>query len=89
MQPLPIRARLGNRLFQLFIADNATFLSIDQEHAPRLQPLLDEHAFGWHVQHTHLRGHDHQIIFGDVVTRRPQPIAVEHCPNPYAIREGN
>ena len=54
VQPLPIRACLRDRLFQLFIADNATFLGIDQEHAPRLQALLDEHALRWHVEHTYL-----------------------------------
>ena len=54
VQPLPIWACLGYRLLKFFVADDATFLGIDQEHAPRLQPLLDEHAFRRHIEHANL-----------------------------------
>ena len=56
---------------------------------PGMQPLLDQHVLGRDVEHADLGRHDHQVVLGDVVARRPQAVAIEHRADHRAVGERN
>ena len=89
VQPLTIRTGAGHLLLDLFVADNAPLFRIDQEHTARLQPAFFQDSLGRHVEHANLRGHDHQIVLGDIVTGRAQTVAIEHRADDFTVRECN
>ena len=70
VQPLTIRTRSGHPLLDFFVADDATFFRVHQEHAARLQAALFQDSLRRYVEHANLRSHNHQIVFGDVVPGR-------------------
>ena len=39
------------------------------------------------MNHANLRGHDHLVVFGDIVAARAQTVAVEHGANIVTVRE--
>ncbi len=64
-------------------------LDVDQQHLARLQaPLLDDLRLG-DVEHAHFRGHHDQVVVGDEVARRPEPVAIERCADELAVGEGD
>ena len=67
VQPVLVDVLSGNLPLEFFVADDATLLGINQEHPARLQATLFQHPLGLDLQHADLRGHNHQIVFGDVV----------------------
>ena len=65
-------------------------LEVDKKHASGLKPaFVKDPIWGNIVEHADFRGHDHEVVFGDVVARRTQAVAVEHRPDAQAIGEGN
>ncbi len=69
--PLAVGLRRGERVLELLVVDDAALLQVNEEHATGLQPpLLDNVRFGYR-QAAALRAHDHEIVFGDDVARRP------------------
>ncbi len=74
-------------MLDLLVRNDATLLGVDQEHAPRLQPALAQHAVRRDVQHADLGSHHHQVVLGDVIPRRPQAVAVQHGTDLDAVRE--
>ena len=64
-------------------------LEADEEHAPRTQAALHEHALVLHRQHARLRGHDHEVVLRHQVARGAQAVAVEHGPDGAPVREGH
>ena len=71
------------------IADDAPLGQIDQEHAARLQSALRFHHLRRNIEHAHLGRHDDQIVLGDIIARRPQPIAIEDGADAGAVGEGD
>ncbi len=89
VQPHPIRMLGRDGALDLLIADDAALLGVDQEHPSRLQAPLPHDVLGWHVEHAGLGGHDDEVVLGDVVAGRPQPVPVEHGADPLAVGEGD
>ena len=67
IQPVLIRLFSRNLLLEFVVTNNAALLGINQKHAARLQATLFEHPLGLNFQHPNFRGHNHQIIFGDII----------------------
>jgi len=66
-QPLGVGLGTGQLLFDLFIGHDAPLLRINQEHVAGLQAPLVDDPLRLDGQNARLRGHDHQIIGGDVI----------------------
>jgi hypothetical protein len=79
----------GDLVLHLLVGRRSGPLRIDQEHAARLEAALLQDALGGHVEHADLRGHDDQIVLGDVVARGPQAVAVQHGADFLAVGEGD
>jgi len=88
-QPDAVRRGGGHLLFDLVVADDPPLGGVDEEHAPRLQPPLVQDPLGRDVEHADLGGHHHEVVLGDVVARRPQPVAIERGADPDAVGEGH
>ena len=89
VEPLLVRMGGCQIRFELLVADDATLLEVDQQHLARLQaPLLDDALFG-NVQDSDLGGHDDQILVGDQVAGRAQPVAIEGGADLAAVGEGH
>ncbi len=87
--PFRIRLFSGDGVLEFGIVDDAAGFQVDEEHLAGLQaPLLDNFFFG-KCQYAHFRGHQHDVIIGDQVTRRTQAIAVERRADLAAIGKGD
>ena len=88
-KPLRIRIARIEALLDLLIGDDPARHRIDQKHLAGLQAALLFHVLRLHRQHARFRRHHDQVIVGNQVARRPQPIAVKRRADHPAIREGN
>ena len=88
-QPLAIRTGGGQPGLDFVIANDPTFVGVDQEHPARLQASLLDHLACWHVDHADLAGHDHQVLGGHPVAARAQAVAVKDGSDNRAIGEGD
>ena len=52
-----------------------------------MQALLDQDVLGRDVEHADFGRHDHEVVLGDVVARRPQPVAVQDRADHPAVGE--
>ena len=87
VDPRAIRLGCRQRALQLGVIDDSALLGIDEQHLARLQaPFPDYLAFG-NVEHSDLGGHDHVIVVGDDVSRRPEAVAVERGADLAAVGE--
>ena len=57
--------------------DHAPLVEVDQEHLAWLQAPLTHDLALRNRQYARLRGHDHEVIFGNAIPRGTQAIAVE------------
>ncbi len=87
VEPLAIRMLRRQLPLDLVVVDDAALGRVDEEDAPGMQPLLDEHVLGRNVEHADLRRHDDQVVLGDVVARRTQSVAIEHRADDRAVGE--
>ena len=87
LQPLAVRRGRRDLMLDLVVGDDASLRGVDQEHAPRLQAPLFQHAVGRDVEHADLGRHDDQAVLGHVVARRAQAVAVEHRADADAVGE--
>src|SRR5688500_19877341 len=78
VQPLSIRTLGRNRALDLFVIDDTTLLGVNEEHATWLNAALAHDVFGRHFEHAGFGCDDDHVIFGDVVTRRTQTVAIEN-----------
>ncbi len=76
-------------MLQLRVVDDPPLGHIDEEHAARLQPPLEEHVLRFDRQNADLGRHDHVVVLGDVVAGRAQAVAVEHGADLAAVGEGD
>ena len=81
LDPLLVRAVVGQTRFEFFIIDHATLLEVDQEHLARLQTPLAHDLALRHWQHARLRAHDHHVVVSDAIARRTQTVAIQSCAN--------
>jgi hypothetical protein len=81
----------GHRLLDLVVADDAPLRGIHQEHAPRLQArFVRAHSpAGGIAEHADFGRHHHHVIFGHIVARRAQTVAVEHRADDRAVGEAD
>ena len=87
LNPLLVRAAVGQARFELFVVDHAALFEVDQEHLAGLQtPFANNLALG-HGQHARLGTHDHQVVVGDAIARGAQAVAVQGGANLAAIGE--
>ena len=88
-EPFAVRM-LGRQLtLDLLVVDDAPLGGVHEEDLPGVEALLDENVLRWNVEHADLRRHDHHVVLGHVIPRRPQAIAVEHGTDDRAVGEGN
>ena len=89
VQPVLVGVTTGKPGFQFAVIDDATLLQVNKKHLAGLQtPLLDD-ALLRYIEHTHFRGHHHQVVVGDEVTGRAQAVAVQCRPDLAPVGEGN
>ena len=86
-EPLGIGLLRGQLPLDFFVGDDAALLGVDQEDAARVQPLLQQDVLLGHVEHADFRRHDDQVVFGHVVARRAQAVAIEHGADDLAVGE--
>ena len=87
--PFGVGLGAGERLLEFLVVDDAALFQVDEEHLARLEaPLLDDALLG-NRQTAALRTHDHQVVVGDDVARRPQAVPVERRANLAAVGEGD
>jgi hypothetical protein len=86
-EPVAVGMLGGELRLDLVVVDDAPLGRVDQEDPAGVQPLLDENLLGRNVEHAHLGRHDHEVVLGHVVARRPEPVAIEDGPDDGAVRE--
>ena len=87
IKPFAIRLPRRIRLLDFLVLDDAAFFRVDEEHATGLQPPLVTHVLRSDFQYAGLGRHHDQVVVRDVVTRRTQPVAIEHASDVAAIGE--
>ena len=78
LEPLAVRVLGGELLLDLLVVDDATLAGVDQEHLAGLQTALADDLGRVDVDHADLGRHDDEVVVGDPVAARAQPVAVEH-----------
>ena len=89
LQPLLVGIARGEIGLEVVIGDDAALLQVDQQHLARLQAPLARDVLLGDRQHAGLRGHDHPVVLGDEIARRPQAVAVERGADLAAVGEGH
>ena len=89
IEPLLERPFVADDVLQFFVADDALFRYIYQQHAPRLEPPLVDHVLGFDIQHAHFGGQNQVVVFGDVVAGGAQAVAVQNRPDEGSVGETN
>lgn len=77
LPPRRVRPTQSDGLLELGVLDDPFLLDINEEHLARLQTALLDDVGGVRVENTHLRSHDHQVVFSHLVTRRSKADAVQ------------
>ena len=89
LQPGLVRVLGGEFALDLVVVDDAALFEVDQQHLARLEPPFAGDLFLRHRQYAGFRGHDHVVVVGDHIARRPQPVAVEGGADLAAIGKGD
>ncbi len=89
VQPQAVGLLGGDLLLEFLVRHDSALFGVNQKHAARLQPVFLQHPLRRDVEHPHLAGHDDQVVFGHVIARRAQAVAVEHRPNLLAVGKGD
>ena len=89
LKPVSVGSATGEIGLEFLVGNHAALLKVDEEDLPRLQTAFGHHSFGGNGNHADLRSHDAFVIVGDVVARRPQPVAIEDCTDVGAIGKGD
>ena len=88
-EPAVVRTLACERVLDLVIRDDPPLFGINEQHAARADALFEHDVLGRDVQRSDLGGHDHEIVFRDVVARRPQPVSIEHRTDNGAVGKGH
>ncbi len=87
IEPLLVRVLGRERGLDLVVGDHAALRGVHEEHLAGLEAALAHHLVRRHVEHADLAGHDHEVVVGDPVAARAQPVAVEHRADHRAVGE--
>jgi hypothetical protein len=68
--PFSVRATFGDGPLHLLVADDALLLHVHQQHSARTKTTFLNDVLGSNVVHPNLRGHHHNVVLGDVVSRK-------------------
>ena len=79
--------RIGQLAFDVFIIHDPARRGVDEQHAPRAQPILADDALFRNGQDAHLRRDHDAVIVSDAVARGTQAIAVKHGADDDAVGE--
>ena len=79
----------GELLLDLVVVDDAALFEVDQQHLAGLEAPFAGDLLFRDRQHAGLRGHDHMVVVGDDVARRPEPIPVEGGADLAAVGKGD
>ena len=80
----PLGADAG---LDLLVRDDAPLLEGSDEHPARLETALADDLLRGNVEDPRLRGHDEDVVVGQAVARRSQPVAVEGRADERSVRE--
>ena len=89
LQPLAVGLLGRQRPLDLVVADDAALAGIDQQHFAGTQAILADDVVGGDVEDADFRRHDHEVVLGDAVARRPQAVAIEHRADQRTVGEGD
>ncbi len=87
VEPLLVRELRGEIGLDLLVGDDAALRRVDEEDLPGLQAALAHDLGRVDVEHADLARHDHAVVVGDPVARRPQPVTVEDRADHGAVAE--
>ena len=87
VQPLAVRMRLSQLLFDLTIVVNLTLLGVNQQNLTWLQTTFRHHIAWLEVHHANLAGHNHHTLFGNGVAAGAQTVSIEHSAGIATIAE--
>ena len=73
----------------LVVGDDAPRRGVDEEHAPGLQPALDDDRGRVEIEDTDLRCEHDKSVIGHPVTGGAQAVAVEHRSHHGPVGEGD
>ena len=89
VKPLAVGFLGGDLRLDLVVRHDAAFFHVHDEHFAGLQAAFELHILRRDGQHARFGGHDHEVVFRDVVARRAQAIAVQRGTHHGAVREGH
>ena len=88
LPPVPVRPRLGDCHLELFVPRDRFLLGVDEQHPSGLEPALLHNILRSSVIHSDLGGHDHQVVLGDIESRRAEAVPVQDRADIATIAEG-
>src|SRR5215831_9840611 len=89
VKPLSIWTLVRNRVFDFIVIDDATLLGVHEKHAAGLQTALVQDLISWNIEHAGFGSHDHESIFGHVVTRWTKSVPIQNCADLLAVGESD
>ena len=89
VEPLLIGLLRADPGLDLLVGDDAPLLERGDEHLPGLETALLDDLLRGHGEDAGLGGHDQDVVVGQAVARRAQPVAVEGGPDEGPVGEGD
>ena len=89
LQPMLVGVARGQIGLQVVVVDDAALLHVDEQHLAGLQAPLAGDVLLRHRQHAGLGRHDHPVVLGDEIARRPQAVAIQRGADLAAVGEGH
>ena len=84
-----VRPAARERVLQLVVADDPPGHRVDEQHAARLEAVVDDHVARVQVEHPGLGGEHQQAVPRQRVARRAQAVAIERRADLAAVGEGD
>ena len=88
-QPFAVRPAGRKVGLDFLIGHHCAFLKIDEKHPARLQAAFGFYVGGIDGDYTHLAGHDHAVVVGEIIAAGAQAVAVEHRADIFAVGKGD
>ena len=89
IEPFGVGSLCGERVLQLVVVDDATFVDVDEEDPAWLEPTLALDIRGINGQHAHLTRQDDSLILRHPIARGAKSVAVEDRARDGAVTEGH
>ena len=89
-EPLTIGLGGIDALFDFLVGDDAAFLHVHEEHLAGAQAAFFDDGHRVEIGNdTDFRGHDDEVVVGDIIAARAEAVAVEHGTDLLAVGEGD